>query len=600
MSYYFKKNWIDLPYNPYDYFKYYLETLVVFEYATTAYEFLGYLEQNQVKVNGSTTALKIIANSKNTTNSIKRAIFFKIKFIAGENRVVANLEILEESLVTKEKCAELEKDIMRLFYFENDKGNAEYLKYRLYHKTRQYFEEGDIMLPTGERPMFCILDDLMVILIVKYAIEYYKQKNIETTRLEESLNELMKQSDLRKGIDHMSLFRIQYDPDNNRATLATYNDINDIPADRIDTIVGETQVVFLITDFFSKKIVNSIANDDLTKIIPTTKIIEDFSLENINKLKNETNAIAKILESVPTNDFAERTKLESLLLDQTKKINQIKQANIENVKETLDNFFRQACVKPKSRYEIIPYKGGFAPDGTPTQLSKELYELTFTKNFQDWFGSPDVLYMETDEGRTNYTTSKVVTKHFEPQVVWHGTSVMFSSFKFDRFPAMYFAENPEYSEYFTEGMNPSDDYPEGLILPFFLDIKRPLDLTPFHLQAITTKDFLDYLYVVAEVTPEESKINPAFLEAEGERFLVWQFLRNNPQMLVAIKQKKQFDGIIFYEDNPVIDEIQNPKGFSTKAFIIFDSNQAKIADIQRGDMLNGALKNFYFKKGGKI
>jgi hypothetical protein len=79
---------------------------------------------------------------------------------------------------------------------------------------------------------------------------------------------------------------------------------------------------------------------------------------------------------------------------------------------------------------------------------------------------------------------------------------------------------------------------------------------------------------------------------------VWVYLRNNAKMIKKLADSRVFDGIEFYEFNPNLDP-KDP-AYSTKAFIIFDPHQAKLADPGRGNILLNSLQSFLLEKGGKI
>jgi hypothetical protein len=120
-----------------------------------------------------------------------------------------------------------------------------------------------------------------------------------------------------------------------------------------------------------------------------------------------------------------------------------------------------------------------------------------------------------------------------------------SYFDFENFPANYFAVNKEYSEFFA--INKGG---RGLVLPFFLDIKNPLDLTTFGNKYVSTKDFFDWMYLMTGMSAEELDVNPMFLDTNMKPNPIWMYIRNNATMLQKIAQGRVYDGIKFYEFNP--------------------------------------------------
>jgi hypothetical protein len=76
------------------------------------------------------------------------------------------------------------------------------------------------------------------------------------------------------------------------------------------------------------------------------------------------------------------------------------------------------------------------------------------------------------------------------------------------------------------------------------------------------------------------------------------YLRNSPEMLQVLKDKNVCDGIIYYEDNPSVDAMSD--AYKTKAYIVFNSNSAKIAEPSRHKLAISAMRSFYLKRGGKL
>jgi len=66
----------------------------------------------------------------------------------------------------------------------------------------------------------------------------------------------------------------------------------------------------------------------------------------------------------------------------------------------------------------------------------------------------------------------------------------------------------------------------------------------------------------------------------------------------VLKDKNVCDGIVYYEDNPSVDA--NSDAYKTKAYIVFNSNSAKIAEPSRHKLAISAMRSFYLKRGGKL
>jgi len=215
--------------------------------------------------------------------------------------------------------------------------------------------------------------------------------------------------------------------------------------------------------------------------------------------------------------------------------------------------------------------------------------------FLEWFGDWQLAFQYQEAGINDFACSKVLSPKFEPQIVWHGTGSEFSYFRFDNFPAAYFAVNKAYSQWFADLHSRDGD---GFTIPFFLNVRNPLDLTIFETRKIDPKTFFDYMFLQTGLTRDELDINPIFADSNLDPMETWVYLRNNPKMLKKLSDTKIFDGIHFYETNPSIEE--NEPFYKTEAWIIFDPHQAKLADPSRGVLLFSSLKSFLLKKGGKL
>jgi hypothetical protein len=181
-------------------------------------------------------------------------------------------------------------------------------------------------------------------------------------------------------------------------------------------------------------------------------------------------------------------------------------------------------------------------------------------------------------------------------IVYHGTGSEFSFFKFDSFPAMYFAENEAYSNWFAE-MKGQQNGTQGYVYPFVLNIRTPLDLTLFETNKISATEFIDWMYLQTGLDENELKINKALLDPSLKN-QAWVYLRNSPEMLKVLRDKNVCDGIIYYEDNPSVD-VSSP-AYMTKAYIVFNANSAKIANNERHIQTIPAMRSFFLKRGGKL
>ena len=302
-------------------------------------------------------------------------------------------------------------------------------------------------------------------------------------------------------------------------------------------------------------------------------------------------------------DFEENIKLNQLLASKQKQLDKeifgqneifMSQDNI------IDDLFEQSFTPIQNSYNNIFTKDEngsdfFTPSGERSSLNDAENSLIRSSLFLEWFGDWQLAYQYKEAGIKDFACSKVLSPKFEPQVVWHGTGDEFSYFRFDNFPAAYFAVNKSYSQWFAD-LHAREG--EGYTIPFFLSVNNPLDLTLFETRKIDSKTFFDYLFLQTGLTKDELDINPIFADSNLGTLETWMYLRNNPKMLKKLADSKLFDGIHFYETNPSIDESE--PFYKTEAWIIFSPHQAKLADPSRGLLLFSSLKSFLLEKGGKI
>lgn len=246
---------------------------------------------------------------------------------------------------------------------------------------------------------------------------------------------------------------------------------------------------------------------------------------------------------------------------------------------------------------VSPFDDGFQPNGQQTMLSKFNFDLVQTKMFQEWFGDFTSAY--DFKGLSGYDNiipvSKVMTDGYEPLVVYQGLGRAYERERFDSFPTSYFAVNPNYAEWFatTKGQRNST---QGYVIPFFLSIRNPLDMTYFGINKIAPKDFFDYLFVKTGQTAEQLGFDARFLQPNVPPMEVWAFIRNSPKALEAIKNQGVYDGLHFYENNPQATGNQ----YETEVWTTFFSNQTKLASNQRSKMLYSANQGFLMAQGGLI
>ena len=194
-----------------------------------------------------------------------------------------------------------------------------------------------------------------------------------------------------------------------------------------------------------------------------------------------------------------------------------------------------------------------------------------SSNFKNWFAN-----------------SVTITPDGEPIVFYHGSKRdEFVRFDFDLFPGMYFAENKEYTEYFSGK--------EGRVYEVYLRVFNPIDLRLFAVDKIGYDEFVGYIELKYGFVLPESKMMRALSQAENG-IEVWRYLRMSPDWLKYISKGGLFDGIWFFENNP--DHLIKKKQAITPAMMVFRPEQIKSA---KGNLtFSISSKDIRFNKGGNL
>jgi hypothetical protein len=215
-------------------------------------------------------------------------------------------------------------------------------------------------------------------------------------------------------------------------------------------------------------------------------------------------------------------------------------------------------------------------------------------SFRNWFG--DFVFNKQSDSLI-VSQSKVYNDKedffkYNPLIVWHGLKNLKDQFRTHKFPTTYFAVNKDYADYFAKVRGG-----EGYVIPFYLNVRNPLDLTPFGIKKVSPKDFMDYLFLKTSMTPEELGFPSAILQAGIPDLEVWVYIRRFPSFVEAIRKTKFFDGFHFFENNPAIAE--DSSGYQTEVWTTFYANQSK-AIYDRTHEVLGQDNSMWFKKGGKL
>jgi hypothetical protein len=195
---------------------------------------------------------------------------------------------------------------------------------------------------------------------------------------------------------------------------------------------------------------------------------------------------------------------------------------------------------------------------------------------------------------------------YAPEIVFQGLSKVYDRVGFEVFPISYYAVNYDYADWFatTKGQRLGT---QGVILPCILNIRRPLDLSFFGIEKISPTKFFDAVYLQTGLSPEDLKVNPAFLSDSTPDLEVWVYIRSNVEMLKILKESKICDGIHMYENNPAVDV--SDKAYATEVWITFYPEQTKVLPLykftdflQNGKEMDRGwfTKSQFLKSGGTI
>ena len=349
--------------------------------------------------------------------------------------------------------------------------------------------------------------------------------------------------------------------------------------------------------------------NQLTPMTPSTNAGARIKLTiGEQDLQNQINDLTDLLNLTPEYDFEDRIAISQELTTLQQQMNvYVADSTIQNEfyntgkiskdQSVIDLMLSADCVKlsPRPTNTNI-YQNGFNPNGKPTALNKFNYDLIHTEQFQRWFGNYGLSYNYSKIGESNLgLSSQVVNSDGEPLVVYMGVGREFEKITFARFPIGYFAVNEAYAEWFAT--TKADDG-VGYVLPFFLNIRKPLDFSMFGIDEVSPKDFFDWLYLETGMTGKELGFDDRYFLPNCPSLEVWRYIRFTPNFLNKLKEYKICDGIHFYENNP--SNPVNANNYMTEVWTIFYSNQCKLASQSRSEMILSANNSFLMKKGGLV
>jgi len=339
-----------------------------------------------------------------------------------------------------------------------------------------------------------------------------------------------------------------------------------------------------------------------------------------------------LLQDVPVENVVERVELSLLIDAEQRELNLLANPTLKYVK----SFINDRAKNEEALVDIIE-GGKFEQDNLTSKRPSEFVMLarydalieyvqlnptTYLTNWlENFFGTfmnySDLFNYEYDLLSTMLnefpnlskvgTISGVIGKSvYVPQMVYQGLSQPYDRVGFDIFPISYYATNWSYADWFAT-LKGQKFNTSGVILPCFLNIRRPLDLTFFGINKVSPTQFFDAIYLQTGLTPEELKVSPAFLSPSTPDLEVWVYIRSNTEMLKILKEVKIVDGIHMYENNPAVDV--NDAAYMTEVWVTFYPEQTKVVPLyQFSNFLESGkeidkgwfTKSQFLKNGGTI
>lgn len=196
---------------------------------------------------------------------------------------------------------------------------------------------------------------------------------------------------------------------------------------------------------------------------------------------------------------------------------------------------------------------------------------TDTPAFKKWFGDwSDPNAFSSKRGKEKGPVSYAVNKDGTPRIFYHGTRGDFNAFEANRptknsgtfgswdtsRAGIFFTPDPENATPFTSS---GGDKAGGNIMPVYLDIKSPIDLSG----GVWRQSDLDEF--------EQAGINPRWLS----RFDWSNFDDADGRAFVKAAKELGYDGVIFNDENP-------DTRAGTESWVVFEPTQIKSAIGNRG------------------
>lgn len=252
-------------------------------------------------------------------------------------------------------------------------------------------------------------------------------------------------------------------------------------------------------------------------------------------------------------------------------------------------------------------------NGLPSQLTEQEWLTVRREDFKIWFGDWEQAYYDQNYSGVS-TIIDDATK--EPLAVYHGTNVKFVDWKtYESNNLHYFAKKREMSEWFARAWEMGRDDKAGkesqkikegnpfqgaFLYRVFLDIKNPIDFSPFGVEKVKLADLIAYLkikYGVGDfdLWSKNDYFKKGTVTMESKIF-TWQIIRLWQNFNTYVREFTPYDGFIFYEYIPSRANSGNIEDASL-SYCAFRTEQIKFHDAIS---FSTEVADSRFKRGGIV
>jgi hypothetical protein len=360
----------------------------------------------------------------------------------------------------------------------------------------------------------------------------------------------------------------------------------------------------------------------------TIESLEDSEIKNISIDFNESNTQKerKYIES-RIRELGLKIKLfrASMTLEE---FGAVQRKLREYVKVLQESYLKEQNSNPISFFERIkdaikldfgninaqyPPTTNLSINGLPSQLTEQEWLTVRREDFKIWFGDWEQAYYDQNYSGVS-TIIDDATK--EPLAVYHGTNVKFVDWKtYESNTLHYFAKKREMSEWFARAWEMGRDDKAGkesqkikegnpfqgaFLYRVFLDIKNPIDFSPFGVEKVKLADLIAYLkikYGVGdfELWSKNDYFKKGTVTMESKIF-TWQIIRLWQNFNTYVREFTPYDGFIFYEYIPSKANSGNIEDASL-SYCAFRTEQIKFHDAVS---FSTEVADSRFKRGGVV